>query len=242
MELDDTLAEAHTAMGDIKFYGDWDWTAGEAEFRRAVELNPNSADASGHYATCLHLLGRSDLALAEVRRALRLDPASLRLNRLYLVMLTNMHRHEEALQQSRKIFELDPNSSGSYFLTALMYQANGQDDEALRAYLKADSLGGTDPEELKLMQSAASSGGLRGYIRQRLISLKRKAQTSRVPPISFATLYAQLGERDDAFRFLDVAFQRHSGQLAWIGAAQSWDPLRNDLRFQSLLERMHFPK
>ena len=157
-------------------------------------------------------------------------------------MLIDMHRHDEALQQSRKIIELDPNGSGSYFLTALMYQENGQDDEALRAYLKSDSLGSTDPEELKLMQSGASSGSLRGYLRQRLISLKRKAQTSRVPPITFATLYAQLGERDDAFRFLDVAFQRHSGQLAWIGAAQSWDPIRNDPRFLSLLERMHFPK
>jgi tetratricopeptide (TPR) repeat protein len=157
-------------------------------------------------------------------------------------MLINMHRHDEALKQSRKIIDLDPNGSGSYFLTALMYQENGQDDEALRAYLKADSLGGTDPKELKLTQSAAPSDSLRGYIRQRLTDLKRKAQTSRVPPITFAALYAQLGEKDDAFRFLDIAFQRHSGQLAWIGAAQSWDPLRGDPRFQSLLERMHFPK
>ena len=240
-DLDDTLAEVHTDIGDVKFYWEWEWTSGEAEFRRAVELDPGSVDAAHHYAMCLHALGRWDEALREYQRALQLDPVSPRMNAGLLALFVDTHGYESAIQQFRKVIELDPNRATAYTLAGSLYEALGKDGDAIAAYLKADRLSGRSAEHVEALGKAAGTAGLRGYWKMRLEQLREKARLSRVPPLEFALLYTRLGENDEAMKMLEAAYRQRAPRLVWIGAHAVWEPLRSDPRFQSLLRRMRFP-
>jgi TolB-like protein/DNA-binding winged helix-turn-helix (wHTH) protein/Flp pilus assembly protein TadD len=241
-ELDDNLAEVHTDIGDVRFYWDWDWTAGEAEFRRAVELDPGSVDAAHHYAGCLHVLGRWDEALQEYRRALRLDPVSPRMNVLLLTLFLDTHQYELAMEQFRKVIELDTNSGLAYSQAGKVFEALGRDAEAMAAYLKADSLYGKSAEQVRALENAAKTEGVRGYWKKHLEQLQERSKQTRVPPLDFASLYVRLGEKDAAMKMLEAAYRQRAPRLVWINARAVWDPLRPDPRFQSLLRRMRFPE
>ena len=125
LALDDTLAEAHMIAGDDNFFGKWNWEKGEAEYRRAVELDRNSVDAAAHYAVCLHALGRWDAASEAYRRALELDPVSPRENAVYLELLVDTHQYEKAIEQFRKTIELDPNNRLAYSWAGQGYELQG---------------------------------------------------------------------------------------------------------------------
>jgi len=238
---DETLAEVRTDAGDIKFYWDWDWSAGEGEFRRAVELDPGSVDSIVHYAGCLHILARWDSALENYRRALELDPVSPRLHAQFVGCLLDAHRYQPAAEQLKKIKELDPNNEAAYQLEGQLFHLRGMENEAIAAYLQADALGGSTPEQVKELQQAAAMGGIRSYWKKRLEFLKRRAGQSRVPPLDFASLYVRAGDNDKAMEMLKTAYQQHAPRLVWIHARALWHPLRSDPRFQSLLRQMRFP-
>jgi len=241
-ELDDNLAEVRTDIGDVRFYWDWDWTAGEAEFRRAVELDPGSADAAQHYASCLHVLRRWGEALREYRRTLRLDPVSPRMNLGLLGLFVDTHQYELAMEQFRKVIELDPNSGPAYLQAGKVYEALGRDAEAMAAYLKAGSLSGKGPEQVRALENAAKAEGVRGYWKMQLEQLRERSKQTRVPPLDFASLYVRLGEKNAAMKMLEAAYQQRAPRLVWINARAVWDPLRPDQRFKSLLRRMRFPE
>jgi TolB-like protein/DNA-binding winged helix-turn-helix (wHTH) protein/Tfp pilus assembly protein PilF len=242
LALDDTLAEAHMIAGDDKFYARWKWEDGEAEFRRAAELDRGSVNAAVHYGTCLHVLGRWDAALAEFTRALELDPVSPRLNVTLLQLLVDTHRYEQAIEQFRKAVELDPNNRAAYSWAGLAYELRGLENEATSAYIKSDTLAGDSAEQIQSLKSAAETGGVRGYWRKRLEILQERAKRDRVPPYDFASLYVRIGENGRAMDMLEAAYQQHAPRLAWIRARAVWQPLRSEPRYQSLLRRMHFPE
>jgi tetratricopeptide (TPR) repeat protein len=242
LELDDTLAEAHVVFADMKFYSDWDWSGGEAEFRRAVEFDPGSADAQFHYALCLQALGRYDEAMRVMERARQLDPLSPLINAELGELLHNARQDERAIEQYRKTIELDPNYARAYAGLGYVYENLGSYEEAVAAYLKAKSLAGDSPERMPALQDAYRAGGIRGYWWKRLEHRKEAAKRKRVSPVTFASIYARLGEKDRALEWLEQAYQQRSGQLAWLKAKREWDPLRDDPRFQSLLRRMNFPE
>lgn len=241
-ELDDTLAEVRTDIGDVRFYWDWDWSAGEAEFRRALELDPGSSDAVQHYAGCLHVLARWEEALQAWRRALQLDPVSPTANLHLLSLFVNMHRYDLAMEQFQKVIDLDPNSSRAYAGIAPVYAALGREGEAAAAWLKADVLAGTSPGRVKALEAAAGAAGIRGYWRKRLDQLQEDATGPQVPPLDFASIYVRLGRKDEAMKFLEAAHRQRAPRLVWIKAGSVWDPLRSDPRFQDLLRRMRFPE
>ena len=241
-ELDDSLAEVHDALGDVKFFGHWDWAAGEAEFRRAVELDPGSVDAAHHYALCLHALTRWDAALRESRRALQLDPVSPRTKLNLLRLFLDMHRYDLAIEQFHKVIDLEPNSPGAYSQVASAYAALGREGDAIAAWLQADRLSGKSADRVSALETAARAGGTRAYWRKRLEHLQEEAKRGHLPPFTFAPLYVRLGEADKALQLLEAAYQQRVPRLAWIKAQSVWDPLRSDPRFQSLLRRMAFPE
>jgi TolB-like protein/Tfp pilus assembly protein PilF len=240
-QLDDTLAEVHTDTGDVRAYWDWDFNAGEAEFRRALELDPGSIDAVSHYAGYLHILGRWDEALRAWKRALQLDPVSPTMNLHLLRLFVNMHRYDLAMEQFQKVIDLDPNSAPAYSGIAPAYAALGREGEAVAAWLKADALSGKNPERVKALEAAVKAGGIRAYWSKRLEHLRQDAGRSPVPPLSFASVYVRLGRKDEAMKFLEAAYRQRAPRLVWIKASSVWDPLRSDPRFQDLLRRMRFP-
>jgi TolB-like protein/DNA-binding winged helix-turn-helix (wHTH) protein/Tfp pilus assembly protein PilF len=242
LALDDSLAEAHTDAGAVKFYWDWDWKAGEAEFRRAIELDPGSVDAVSHYALCLHVLRRWDAAMQEYGRTLQLDPVSPRMNQLMLKFLVDARRYDLAVEQFRKTIELDADGVAAYSAAGSAYEAMGKDAEAAAAYLKADNLSGKSPERLNALEAATRAGGVRGYWRQRLEQLQVDARRVRVPPLDLATHYVRAGDREQAIWLLEQAYHQRAPRLVWINASAVWEPLRSDGRFQSLLRRMGFPE
>ena len=246
VELDNTLAEAVVNIGDLKFCWNWDWTGGEAEFRRAVELDPGSVDAQYHYAGCLWMLGRKEAGLRQTERAHQLDPLSPSINNQLGGFLRAIGQHERAIEQYQKTIDLDPTDAAAYSGLGAVYEDLGRHEEAVAAYLKAESLSGRSPEAMKALQSTFRDGGIRALhsklAQERLERLKERAKQERVSPRAFAAVYAALGEKDQAFHWLEQAYQQRCPTLAWLKVQRQWDPLRSDPRFQDLLRRMNFPQ
>lgn len=240
--LDDGLAEVQVGLGDVKFFGEWNWPAGEAAFRRATEIDPGSFDAAVHYAGCLRILRRWDAAEKAFKRALQIDPVSPRINAGWLGFLIDAHRYMEAAQHFEKLTQLEQDRGPAYEQIGLLHQVQGRDSEALAAFLRSDLLQGKSPEQVNALETAGTAGGLRRYWRKRIELLSREAEQKWVPPLDFASLYVRIGEYDQTMRMLEAAYQQHAPRLPWIRATALWDPLRSDPRFQSLLKRMRFPE
>jgi tetratricopeptide (TPR) repeat protein len=238
-KLDDSLAEVHMIVGDKLFYEDWDWAAGEAEFRRAVKIDPGSVQAAMHYMFCLHAQTRWDEAIREGRRALHLDPASPRLNTQWINLLRHSGRHDEALAAFHKLLRLGPEVPGERNRgLANIYQGMGREDEAISALLKADASLSVPPAELDKREAAARTGGLRGYWNAVLQSQPRQ---SPLRPVALALLHVQAGRNEEALDWLETAFRQRSPRLAWLKAYSGFDPLRSHPRFRALVRQMRLP-
>lgn len=239
--LDGSLAEVHAGLGDEQMVGNWDWTAAEAEYRRAVELDPGSADAALHYALCLHALRRWDAAIEEGKRAVRLDPVGPRMHRQMLNLYVDIRRYDLATAEFQKVIELDPNNVAAWTEIALMYEIAGKESDAIAAHSKADALRGASPEALQALEKAVRRAGLRGYWMLRLEQLEEHAKRFPVSPLERAAIYVRLGRRDDAIAMLETAWAERRPRLMWVPAGVGWDSLRSAPRFQALLTRMGFP-
>jgi TolB-like protein/Tfp pilus assembly protein PilF len=241
LDLDGQLAEAHMIFADQKYWVDWDWAAGEAAFRRAMELNPASVEVVGHYGTALQIQGRFGEALPFYERAAQLDPLSPTVNSFLARAMFNAHQEQRAMEQYGKMLDLDPNDAGAYAGLGSLYEATGRNDQAISAYLKAASLGGESAERVEVSRNAYKASGMQGYWKKRLDYLKERAKRERVSPWVFALSYARAGEKEHALEWLEKAYHQHTPMLVWLKAERTWDPLRSDPRFQDLLRRMNFP-
>lgn len=241
MEIDSTLAEAHVAAGDYAFYGEWDWSACDGEFRRAIELDPNSTDAAVHLALCLRALGRMDDAVAELQRGLHLDPVSPWLNVHLLRTLFEAHRSDEALAQIKRVYEILPDSGQAYACAADIFESTGRDSDAIEAHRKADRLSDFSLKEADMLERAATSGGLHRYWQERLNILVERSKRINISPMQFADLYARTGEPDKAIVKLEEAYRQHIPRMVWIKTSRLYDPLRADSRFRAILARMRHP-
>jgi TolB-like protein/DNA-binding winged helix-turn-helix (wHTH) protein/Tfp pilus assembly protein PilF len=242
LELDDHLAEAHINLGDIAFYGDWDWAKGETEFRRAVELDPGSVDAQEHYSLCLWALGRYKNADAEMRHALHLDPMSPRLNAELGSILRDEGDPQGAIQQYKNALELEPGYAAAFAGIGAVLEELGQDREAVAAYLRAASLQGEDPLAVKSLSDGFDAAGMRGYWASRLELLRSRAKRKPISPLTLASIYSHLARYDKALDSLDRAYHQHIPALVWIRSRKDWAPLRAHPRFRALLTTMRFPE
>jgi eukaryotic-like serine/threonine-protein kinase len=241
LELDDTLAEAHTSMGLIKTVYDWDWSGAEREIRRAIELNPSDADAHMTYGTTLRKLGRFDEAVAEQKRALELDPLSLGNNMELGATFYLARRYDQAIAQEQKTLEMDPNFLPAHFNLGLAYLQKSMYREAMAEFKKALAISPDDIAALALMGRADAMSGRRVDAQKVLGQLNEVAKHKYVPSWAVAEVYAALGEKDKAFERLEKAYEERSigfGSAA-IKVSPFWDPLRSDPRFQDLLRRMN---
>ena len=242
LEIDSAVVEAHLALAWARFAYDWNWNAAEREFRQAVRANPNSSMVHWLYAWSLTSMGRQDEALTHVRRALELDPFNPYVNTSFGDMLDLWRRYKDALEQYQKTLDRVPEFPWPHHLMANAYARRGMYEEAMAAERKYLRHSGNDPDEFRTLEEAYAKSGGDGYWTWRLRRLNDEAQqtgTSRAA--RFAIVYAQLGERDAAFEWLEKAYEERAGPLIFLNVNPAWDPLRDDPRFQALVRRVGLP-
>jgi TolB-like protein/DNA-binding winged helix-turn-helix (wHTH) protein/Tfp pilus assembly protein PilF len=236
LELDDQLPEAHTALGFIAENHDWDWQTAEKEYQRAIQLNPNYATGHQLYAECLALQGRFDEAFPEIERARQLDPLSLIIATDNGAILFFAHQYDRAIEQFRAVLEMDPNFPRAHMLITVYVQKG----------LFADAL--ADAEGWSEREKSSWSWGSLAYIYGRsgqqakakfaIEQLERESGSQVVDPLSFAIAYVGIGDKEKAIAWLQKAYQWHSSSLTALKVDPTYDPLRNDPRFQALVRRI----
>jgi TolB-like protein/Flp pilus assembly protein TadD len=238
LELDSDLAQAHTELAAIHFYGDWDWTGAESEFRHALELNPSDAESHRYYSFFLAALGRKDEAVAESRKAQDLDPLSISTQVTAGFVLYYAREFDKAIEQCRKALDLDPNSAGAYDCLGSSYLAEGKYEEAIAASEKASNLWSGDPQRLVGLGRAYAMADRKSDAVRILEQLRQLSRHAYVPPYFFATIYAAMGQREEAIAWLEKAFDERDVYLAWLKVDSAVDRLQDDARFKQLLSRV----
>jgi len=238
LELDDTLAEAHSALGNMK-RGAWDWVGAERAYARAIELNPNLAAAHDSYAIFLSVMSRHEEAVNESRLAKELDPLSLNFSTRLGLTLLFARRHDEAIQALKLALAMDPRSSVIFLFFGYNYAAKGLYAEAIDAYQEAIRLGDDSASAQVYLGAAYARSGDRA--RARAILERLKTSKSYVSPGELAILYAGVGENARAFTSLERAFDTQDVQLMFLGVDPAFDSLRGDPRFLDLMRRIGLP-
>jgi len=241
LELDDGLAQAHTALAGIKFYGDWDWPGAEKEFKRAIELNPNDAETHRIYSSYLLGLDRFDEAVLEVRRAQQLDPLSLFTSVNVGWTFYFVRQYDRAVEQCQQALELDANSDGAHACLGQSYRAKGMREQAISESERAVALSGGAPSRVVGLAWAYAEFGKRVEANKLLEELRERARHGYVSPYYFAMIYAALGDQQHALVALDQGYAERDRYLTWLKVDDSFDPLRKEPRFQDLLHRIGFP-
>jgi tetratricopeptide (TPR) repeat protein len=236
LALDQQLGEAHAALAEVLIYDDWNFSGAEREFKRAIELNPSYAEGHHEYSHLLLLLGRINESLIESKKFLELDPVSeapighLAYHYLYA------RQYDEAIQQCQKDLQQYPESPQRYTL-ADAYNHKGMFGEAVEEYLKAFAQNGMTPDKIDKCREAFAQSGMSGFYRQWIERLKSGAQAEQ-DYVDIAELYSRLGEKDQAFQWLEKAYTRHADGLVRLKEELGFDNLRSDPRFGDLVRRV----
>jgi TolB-like protein/DNA-binding winged helix-turn-helix (wHTH) protein/Tfp pilus assembly protein PilF len=238
LRIDDNLAEAHTSLGWIKAFVDWDWPGSEREFRRAIDLQPNYPTAHHWYSHYLAAVGLLDDSLAEIRKAHQLDPFEVNIDDWLGTILYEVGRYDEAIAQRQKMIELYPHTAPAQFNEiSTILGKQGKLNAAVERQSKSHTLSG-DPEFAETLQQVYASAGYNGYLKKRIEHMISASTRGSEPAASLAQLYASLGDKDVALRWLERAVEQRDVWL-YLKADPAYDNIRSDPRFQSLVRRMH---
>ena len=238
LEIDANFAEAHVSLGWAGFTYDLDWPAAGKHFERAVVLNPAYPVAHSFYSLYLGALGRSEEGLTEAKRALDLDPVSPAVLHYVVVQLYMARQFDEAIEQCRKTMELDSSFTPAHRVLAEVYAAKGMYSESLAEYEKYATLSGGSPGSKAFVGYAHAQLGARNQAVRVLDQLGAASKQRYVPALSFAVVYVGLRELDQAFLWLEKAYDERTNSLAYLKVQATWDPLRSDPRFTDLLRRI----
>jgi TolB-like protein/class 3 adenylate cyclase/Flp pilus assembly protein TadD len=243
LELDDTLAEAHTSLAMVLRAYDFDYARAVAEFRRAIELNPNYAPA--HYWFGTHVLsglGRFDEAIAEVQRAIELDPLSLVANVDVGTTYVYARRFDDAIDQLRKAIELNDSFYYAHYQLGIALECKGLIDAAIAEYEKAHQLN-DDPYVSSLLGHAYALRGRRDDALKMLAQLRDESAHHYVPAAGFAIIYLGLGDKDEALDWLEKGFSDRDGwNIGFVKVDPMLDGLRGNPRFEALVQKVFAPK
>jgi len=242
LKLDDLLAQAHTALAVVLFEYDWAWSDAETEFKRAIELSPGDSDAHLQYSYYLAFMGQFDEAIAEMKRSQELDPVSLVKITGVGQILYAARRYDEAIEQCKKAIEMDPNLGFAHWLLGLAYMYKGMYEPAILAFQKSIPLSGDSPDEPASLALAYARSGKKADARKILDELKRRSKSKYLSPTVIATIHGALGENDQAFEWLDKAYDERDFLLVLLKVEPMFDPLRSDRRFAELVRRVGLPQ
>jgi TolB-like protein/DNA-binding winged helix-turn-helix (wHTH) protein len=241
LSADPLLAEAYSAKGRISFYGLWDWEGAEHNFRRAIELNPNLAEAHRGYASYLDAMGRLDEGLKEYERANELDPANTYMAYAYY----GRRQYERVMELERINVERHAIEYETRWRLGFAYERTGNYKEAITTW--EDWMSQFDyPELAQALRRGYSAGGFQAALREWAKGLQRLSGRPDAVPYWIpywvpAYIYADLGDKDRAFAWLEKEFEMHAGTPPGFNVDPMWDSIRSDPRFADLVHRTGLP-
>lgn len=245
LRIDDELAEAHAAMGWVKFMFEWDWEAAEEEFEHAVELSPASAHVYNNYIPYLLAMNRTDEAIAAAKRYLKLSPIELFANVILGWAYFEAGKYDESIEQLKKALELDPTYVWTHTVLSWNYVFKKMYPEALAQCEKVQEISEElDPWSLATIAYAYAVADARFEAWQILGELQERAKKAYVDPFNFAVIHAGLGEKKEVFEWLDKAYKIKSPQMVYLKISAkpgSWlESLGSDPRLENLIAKMKF--
>ncbi|MFZ2002202.1 MAG: serine hydrolase [Candidatus Sulfotelmatobacter sp.] len=245
MELDPTLASPHVSLGGTMMAHDWDFAGGEAEFKKGLELDPDDAHAHEIYADNLSTIGgREQEALAEVNRAHQLDPHSLAISVEVGTVYIDARRFDDAIVVCKKVANENPTFAPAHACLADAYRGKKmypQVIEEWKAYAQI-TRDRNDSEYASALEQGFRSGGWKGALNKSIETLQAQRKTGYSSAYFIAQAYADLGEKDQAFQWLNTTFQEHDEHLMWLKTDFVLDPIRSDPRFAELVRKVGLPQ
>jgi TolB-like protein/Flp pilus assembly protein TadD len=241
LELDDTLAGAHTSLASVLLMYDWNRSAAEKELTRAIELNPSYAPAHYTLGWDLASIGRFDEALGENRRAQELDPLALDASIMSGITLYLARRYDSAIRQLQNTLEMYPSNWAAHLILGRVYTQKKQLFEAVAELEKARQAESEEPDITASLGVAYALAGRQAEARASLAVLEYQSKTQYVPPDAMALVCVGLGQRDRAFAWLEQAYAQRSGNLIWLKVDPQLDSIRSDARFEDLVRRVGLP-
>jgi TolB-like protein/Flp pilus assembly protein TadD len=236
IELDPDLAEAHVLLANTE-QEEWHWTQAETEYRRALDLSPNDANAHAWFALWLLCQGRTEEAISWAQRGRQLDPLAVSGASIAWILYQS-HRYEEALREVRSVLALQPDDVGALTTLGFILSTNGHAGEAIPALEKVLSISKGSPAATGVLIRAYALAGRRNDALRLLEDLQRRRSTGYVPAAAFVNGYLGLGDYDDAFTSLEQAYTERSNILQFLKVHPYFDPIRGDPRFTRLVQRV----
>lgn len=241
LEIDGMLAEAHMELGMIRWRYEWDWGNAEKEFQCAIELNPSYAAARQRYGWYLFALARHDESLAQLKRALKDDPLSVFIHSSVGCALYYARRYDYAIQHLTETLEMDASYLPTRVFLGWIYEQKGMFAEAIAQFKKAIALSSSAPAHLACLARAYAASGKTVEARTLVDELSRRSEEKYVPSYWLAPVCTALGDKDEAFRWLERAYEERDGWLVYLNIDPRLDALHSDVRFASLLRRIGLP-
>ncbi len=238
LELDETLGEAHCTLGFFRLLYDWDFAAAEEEFKRAIELSPNFANAWDGYGFYFKATGQSEAAIRACQRAQELEPLSLFITLSLAWAYYFARQYDRAMEQGNKALDMDPNFGFAYWHRGMACIQQKRFGDAIAALRKAISLSGPATTFISYLGYANARLGKTREAQQMIAQLERVSKRQYVSPYFIAMIYLGLGDLDRTFEWLEKAYEERSGFMAFINVEPMLDALRGDPRFNSLVEKI----
>jgi len=243
LKMDDTLAEAHTSLAAVREFYDWDWLAAEREYKRAIDCNASYASIHHRYAEYLSYMGRHEESIAEIKRAQELDPLSLVINAVVGEVYYYARQYDQAIEASQRTIEMDPSFVVAHFFLAFAYAQKAMYDEAIAEARKAIELSGEGiPVFVALLGTIYSYSGKRDQAEKVLHQLRELSKQRYVSPFYIALIYLGIGQKNQAFEWLEKAFDEHDHAMETLKVDPMLDSIRSDPRFKALLKKMGLVK
>ncbi|NIN71147.1 MAG: tetratricopeptide repeat protein [Gemmatimonadetes bacterium] len=245
LRLDSTLAEVQYAVAMVRFWLEWDWEGGEAAFRKAIEINPNYAEARAYYGNILLHNERREEARAQIERALELDPFNPLFRAMNGYLLCSERRYAEAIEELEAVLRIEPDHVLANILLTEAYHLNGNYDEALvqiRRQIRRDLSG--DQELAEALEEALDRGYAEGGYRAAMLRFAETlaARPDAAGPVEVASMYAMAGDKERTLEWLELAYEAHAIRLPGNLHASGFGPVPgDDPRYQALRRRMNLP-
>ena len=235
LELEPDLVDAHLVLASVQ-EEQWHWADAEAEYRRVLELNPNDADAYAGFASWLLCHGRTDEAVTWARHGRELNPLAVSGANIGWILFQS-HRYDQAIRELRSALAVEPSDEDALLYLGFALVANNQPGDAIPVLEKAMSISHGSPAVIGVLIRAYAHAGRRNDADRLLEELQRRKRAGYVPAAAFVNAYLGLGENDQAFVWLEQAYQEQSNILLFLKVHPFFDPIRSDPRFTDLVRR-----